>query len=82
MGTIVTLTPQRADRIDALVAAGQFASSEDVVEQLLAEVLDPVPVYSTDELAELREAAIEADRGEFVSPEETTAFFDEWKRNG
>lgn len=83
MGTTVTLSPHISDQVNELVAAGQYASTDQAVEHLLTQYFEePAPSYSAQELAELREAAAQADRGEFVPPEEIQAFFDDWRRKG
>jgi Arc/MetJ-type ribon-helix-helix transcriptional regulator len=80
--TTVTLTAEQATAVHDLVAEGRFASPDEAVNFLLAEVLCPAPQYSAAELAEIQQGIDEADRGEFVSQEEVEAFFEDWKRNG
>ena len=83
MTTTVTLSPEVAGQVNELVETGRYASTDEAVEHLLANVLgSSVPSYSAQELTELREAAAEADRGEFSSPEEIKAFFEDWRQSG
>jgi len=80
----VTLSPEQAARVQTYVDEGLYPSPDIAVEQLLARAFDDdlVSPYSPEVLAHLHQGMAEADRGEFVPPEDVKAFFDDWRRNG
>jgi Arc/MetJ-type ribon-helix-helix transcriptional regulator len=80
----ITLTPEQQKRLEAAVAAGQFASVEEAV-RLAVDQLVPV-----DDLGDLSwakpyldEARAEIARGDSLSPQEVFAETDAWlKKRG
>jgi Arc/MetJ-type ribon-helix-helix transcriptional regulator len=80
----ITLTPEQQKRLEAAVAAGQFASVEEAVRWAVDQLV------TTDDLGDLSwakpyldEARAEIARGETLSPEEVFAETDAWlKKRG
>lgn len=81
----ITLTPEQQRRLEAAVAAGQFASVEEAVRWAVDHI-----VVTDEELGDLSwakpyldEARAEIARGETVSAEEVFAETDAWlKKHG
>ncbi len=70
----ITLPDHVADWIDEQVAAGKFASDDDVVVDLVQQAMSPRINWNDD--PELLEAIAEIERGEGVVVTDITAFFD------
>lgn len=77
----VTLSYEQFRRLDSLVEGGSYSSQQEAVEQLLAQVLDAreASSYSENALAHLRRGMAQADRGEFITPEDLNTFFSDWR---
>jgi Arc/MetJ-type ribon-helix-helix transcriptional regulator len=85
MTTTITLTPEQTARLQDHIKGGSFTSADQVVQQFVSQVLDDeltTGSYSPEVMAELQQGMDEAERGEFVPPEVTKAFFEDWRRNG
>jgi len=81
----VTLTAEHTVQVNQLVADGRYASVSEAVQHLVDQALDDDWIagrYSAEVMAELQQGMAEAERGEFVPPEVTKAFFEDWRRTG
>lgn len=74
----ITLPDHIADWIDEQVAAGKFASDDDVVVDLVQQAMSPRINWNDD--PELLEAIAEIERGEGIVITDMTAYFDDVSR--
>ncbi len=74
----ITLPDHVADWIDEQVAAGKFASDDDVVVDLVQQAMSPRIDWNDD--PELLEAIAEIERGEGIVVTDITAYFEKVSR--